>query len=199
LAENAGILTQTDNKLLSVNVKNVEHTKNAGRTNPMTEPYLAKVTVNIGVGEGGEKLQKAMKVIHLVTGKKPLQNKAKVDVREWGVRKGTPLACKVTLRGDDAKALLKRAFWIRNNKMPAYSFDNHGNVAFGIPDYTNFQGMKYDATIGTFGMDICITIEKPGYRIKRRSLLTKKVPKHHIVTSQEAMDLLKKEFGVEII
>ncbi len=171
----------------------------AAKKNTMTEPFLAKVTVNIGVGEGGEKLQKAMKVLQMVTGKKPTQNKAKTDIREWEVRKGTPIGCKVTLRGDDAKAFLKRAFWVRNNKLPAYSFDNYGNVALGIPDYTNFQGMKYDAAIGTFGMDICVTIEKPGYRIKRRSLLTKKVPRHHIVTSQEAKDLMKKEFGVEIV
>lgn len=167
-------------------------------TNPAAKAHIAKVTVNIGVGEGGEKLQKAMKVLEILTKRKPAQTKAKKGIRDWNVRKGAPIGCKVTLRGEDAEEFLKKALWVRNNRLPSYSFDDNGNVSFGIPDYTAFEGMKYDPAIGVFGMDICITIEKPGYRIKHRRIMKRNIPVSHRVSGNEAIELMKERFGVEI-
>ena len=140
-------------------------------SNPMQAPRIAKVTVNIGVGEGGEKLQKAEKVLAKLTGHKPVRTLGKETNRELGVRPGEPLGCKVTLRGEDAESFVKRALYTRKNKVYGYSFDNQGNLQFGVSDYTNFEGERYDPDIGVFGMDVCITLEKPGHRIKRRRFL----------------------------
>jgi len=167
--------------------------------NPMEQVRIEKVTVNIGVGEGGDKLRKAEKVLEMLTHQKPVRTYAKMTNRDFGIRKGMPIGCKVTLRKQKAIDFLKEALWVRNFKLPEWSFDNEGNFSFGITDHTEFKDMKYDPDIGIFGMDICVTLEKPGYRIKRRKIEKRKVPHKHRVSRQEAIEFMKKEFNVEVV
>lgn len=167
--------------------------------NPMRQIRIEKVTVNIGVGEGGERLRKAEKVLEMLTGQKPVQTIAKVTNRDFGIRKGLPIGCKVTLRKQKAIEFLKKALWVRDFKLPAWSFDEEGNFSFGIAEHTDFEGVKYDPEIGIFGMDVCVTLGRKGYRIKRRKRAKTKVPRKHRITREEAMEFVKKEFNVEVI
>lgn len=169
------------------------------KNNPMREIRIEKVTVNIGVGEGGEKLRKAQKVLEMLTNQKPAITIAKVTNRDFGIRKGLPIGCKVTLRKEKAIEFLKKALWVRNYKLPEWSFDKDGNFAFGIADYTEFEGMKYDPEIGIFGMDICVAFERKGYRIKRRRREKRKIPNRHRIKREEAIEFIKKTFNVEVI
>ncbi|HDJ50936.1 MAG TPA: 50S ribosomal protein L5 [Thermoprotei archaeon] len=167
--------------------------------NPMRQIRIEKVVINIGVGEGGERLRKAMTLLERLTGHKPAFTKAKVTNRDFGIRKGLPIGCKVTLRGEDAEKFLKRAFDVLEHKIPRSYFDKYGNFSFGIPDYTLFKDMKYDPDIGIFGMDICVSFERPGYRIKRRKRCKTKVPERHRTTVEEVIQFLKEKFNVEVI
>ena len=133
-----------------------------------------KVVVNIGVGEAGERLVKAEKVLEMVTGQKPVETVSKTVNRDLGIRKGMPLGCKVTLRGETAEEFLDKALSIRERRVPEYSFDKEGNMSFGISDYTDFEGMKYDPEIGIFGMDISVVLRRPGNRITQRALLKRR-------------------------
>jgi large subunit ribosomal protein L5 len=171
----------------------------AATENPMRVPRIHKVVVNIGVGEGGEKLQKAERVIEMVTGIKPARTLSKVANRDWGLRVGGPIGVRVTLRGEEADAFLRKALDIRQFKVPDYSFDDGGNLNFGVADYTDFPGMRYDPEIGIFGMDVAVVIERPGGRVRRRRLLSRKVPKEHKVSRQEAQQLMKAKFNIEVI
>ncbi|MFO1533900.1 MAG: 50S ribosomal protein L5, partial [Thermoplasmatota archaeon] len=65
----------------------------------MRQARIEKVVVNIGVGEGGDKLLKAEKVMEMVTGAKPARTLSKVANRDWGLRVGGPIGVRVTLRG----------------------------------------------------------------------------------------------------
>ncbi|MEA3190653.1 MAG: large subunit ribosomal protein [Thermoplasmata archaeon] len=167
--------------------------------NPMTQPRIAKVTVNIGVGDGGEKLEKAEKVLSKLTGAKPVRTLGKENNRELGVRPGAPIGCKVTLRGESAESFIGRALYTRKHKVYEYSFDNQGNLQFGVSDHTNFEGERYDPDTGVFGMDVCITLEKPGHRIKRRRLLARSVPDGHRVSREEAKAFLVSKFNIEVV
>jgi large subunit ribosomal protein L5 len=168
--------------------------------NPMRKPRVEKVVVNIGVGEGGEKLIKAEKVLGMVTGKKPVRTLAKVANREWALRKGSPIGCKVTLRGEDAIKFLKKAFEVRNNQMPWYHFDDEGNLNFGIPDYTDFEGMKYDPDIGIFGMNVTAVITRPGAsRVKQRRQLSARPSRSHRMDREEATAFVATTFGVTVV
>ena len=167
-------------------------------TNVMRTPTIEKVVVNIGVGEAGERLIKAEEVIQDVTGAQAVRTRAKRGARDWGVRRGQPIGVKVTLRGEDAEEFLKKALWARNNQIADYSFDDNGNLSFGITDHTDFKHMKYDPDTGIFGLDIAVVIERPGSRIKRRRIRPAKVPKDHKVTREEAMQVMT-ELGAEVI
>ncbi len=167
--------------------------------NVMTKPQIAKVTVNIGCGEGGDKLERAEKVLTKLTGAKPSRTFGKINNRELGVRPGMPIGCKVTLRGEAAEKFIARALYTRLHKVFSYSFDNQGNLQFGVADHTNFEGERYDPDVGVFGMDVAITLEKAGHRIKHRRLLARKVPKRHRVTREEAMAFLTEKFQMEVI
>ena len=165
----------------------------------MRDLYVEKVVVNIGVGEAGERLVKAQKVLEMVTGQKSVQTVSKTINRDLGIRKGMPLGCKVTLRGETAVEFINRALPIREMRVPVYSFDQEGNMSFGITDYTDFDGMKYDPEIGIFGMDISVVLRRPGNRITRRALLKRRVPKDHRVNRDEAIQYMKDKFNVEVV
>lgn len=166
--------------------------------NPI-KPTISKITVNIGVGEAGEKLKKAETVLQSLTGQKPVQTLSQTTNKDWAIRKRMAIGCKVTLRKKNANKFLIEAFKTKENKIADYSFDDQGNFSFGIPDYTLFEGQKYDPNIGIFGMDISITMEKPGYRIKKRRIDRRKIPKRHQVTKEETIDFVKDIFKVEVV
>jgi large subunit ribosomal protein L5 len=165
----------------------------------MRDIYVEKVVVNIGVGEAGERLVKAEKVLEMVTGQKPVETISKTVNRDLGIRVGMPLGCKVTLRGEAAEEFIRKALPIREMRVPEYSFDKEGNMSFGISDYTDFEGMKYDPEIGIFGMDISVVLRRPGNRITQRALLRRRVPKSHRVTREEAIAFMKENFEVEVV
>ena len=162
-------------------------------------PKIEKVTINIGVGEAGERLKKAETVLKNITNHKPIETLSKTTNKDWALRKRMPIGIKVTLRGKDAEEFLKEALSTRENKMADYSFDDEGNLSFGIPDHTLFKSQKYDPNIGIFGMDISITMKKPGYRIKHRRIKTRKIPHRHRVKREDTIDYFSKNFNVEVI
>ena len=168
-------------------------------TNKMREIRLEKAVINIGVGDAGERLLKAEKVLQMVTGRKPVRTIAKTTNRDLGIRKGMQIGVKVTLRGAEAKEFVKKAFWIRENRIARYSFDPEGNFSFGIQDYTDFPGMKYDPEIGIFGLDVCASISRPGRRIQKRTILRARIPKDHRVNRKEGVEFVKSAFGVEVV
>ncbi|MBO5547332.1 MAG: 50S ribosomal protein L5 [Candidatus Methanomethylophilaceae archaeon] len=165
----------------------------------MRDLHVEKVVVNIGVGEAGERLAKAEKVLEMVTKQKPVETLSETVNRDLGIREGMPLGCKVTLRGDSAVDFVKQALAIREMRVPEYSFDQEGNMSFGISDYTDFEGMKYDPEIGIFGMDISVVLRRPGNRITQRALLKRRIPKSHRVGRDEAIQYMKDNFQIEVV
>jgi len=167
---------------------------------PMRKPRIAKVTVNIALGQSGERLLKAAEVLEEITGQKPVFRRAKRTIRAFGVRKGENIAVMVTLRKDRAIEFLRKALEAVNYRLKASSIDEFGNIAFGIDEHILIPGVKYDPEVGILGMDVVVTIERPGHRIVRRKRARKKhIPRRHRVTPEETMVLLNQMFGVRFI
>lgn len=166
--------------------------------NPMRVPKISKVTVNIGVGEGGEGLAKAETLLEELTGQKTRRNFTKVTEPSFGIRKGVPIACMVTLRNDIADKFLEKAFAAVEGKLKMSSFDPLGNISFGIKEHIDIPKVRYDPKVGIFGMDVCLTVERPGYRIKRRRIHNAKPSKKHLMTRADSMELLKSEYKISV-
>lgn len=179
--------------------KTIKPKKKSAEKQKIFAPQIDKVTVNIGVGEAGERLKKAESVIKSITGRKPVQTLSKTTNKDWSLRKRMPIGCKVTLRKKEADEFLKQALLTRENKISDYAFDEQGNISFGIPDHTLFKSQKYDPNIGIFGMDVCITMKKPGYRVKHRRIQRRHIPHRHQVQKEETMKFFAEQYNVEVM
>ncbi|MBA2861378.1 50S ribosomal protein L5 [Methanococcus maripaludis] len=169
---------------------------------PMKKPRIQKVTVNFGVGEAGDRLTIGAKVIEELTGQSPVRTLAKQTNPAFGIRKKLPIGLKVTLRGKNAEEFLGNAFSAFKTcgkVLYASSFDQVGNFSFGVPEHIDFPGQKYDPSIGIYGMDICVTFEKSGYRVKSRKVKRSHIPKKHLVTKDEAIEYIQAKFDTEVV
>lgn len=164
----------------------------------MLKPRIEKVVVNISVGKSGEPLEKATKVLKELTGQTPCKRKAKDSVRDFNIRKGESIACIVTLRGEDAISFLNRVLPVIDKKISSRSFDRQGNFSFGIKEHIEISGVKYDPEVGIFGMDVCVSVTRPGYRVKNRRK-ENKIGAKHVLTPEESIAFVKNALGVEIV
>lgn len=167
--------------------------------NPMKRIKIEKVTVNIGVGEAGERLSKAYQLLQELTGAKPVYTIARKTIKEFNIRRGQPIGVKVTLRGEKAMEFLKRALQAVGYRLKASSFDNMGNVSFGIAEHVILPGAKYDPEIGIFGMDIAITLTRAGYRVEKRKRKRSRIGNSHRITKEEAMNFLRETLGITVV
>lgn len=171
----------------------------ATQINKMQQAYIDKVTVNVCVGNDKQGMDKAEKLLRKLTDKNPVKNTAKRRLATWQIRPGLPIGFKVTLRGEDAKKFLTWMVESKNKQIKGSSFDTFGNFSLGFPEYLELNGIKYDADIGILGFEVMVTFAKPGYRIKRRVLNSKRIPLRHRVTKEEAVEYMKEHFKVEVV
>ncbi|MGQ4874110.1 MAG: 50S ribosomal protein L5 [Promethearchaeia archaeon] len=167
--------------------------------NPMKRPFLEKITLNIGVGSGGEELERAAIVLEQITGQKAIKTISKKNIKEFNLRKGRPIGAKVTVRGKEAEKLLKRLILVQNNKILNRSFDNYGNFSFGISEHIEIPKVEFDSELGIWGLNVCGRIVRPGMRVKYRKMKRAKIPKHHYVSRDEAQYFLKKKYGIQSV
>jgi large subunit ribosomal protein L5 len=166
---------------------------------PMRMPRIEKVVVNLNVGKSGEPLEKANKVLAEITGQTPVKRKAKKTIRDFGIREGESIAVVVTLRKQKAITFLKKVLPVVENKVSKRAFDERGNFSFGLKEHIEIPGVKYDPEVGIFGMDVCVTVNRPGQRIKIRRKQKNPVGPKHLLTPEESIIFIKQTLGVEIV
>ena len=104
----------------------------------------------------------------------------------------------VTLRGTAARDFLARAFEARDRQLDVESIDKFGNFSFGIADYTDFTGMKYDPAIGIHGMDVAVEMGRAGFRVRQRALQSRPIPRSLRSTRDETRAFLT-SLGVTVL
>jgi large subunit ribosomal protein L5 len=167
--------------------------------NKMREILIEKVTVNIGVGAPGDKLEQAKSLLErLVGGKQPVETHARRRDPVFKLRKGMPIGTKVTLRGEEAKSFLDKALIAKRRVLKQTNFDKQGNFAFGVHEYIDFPGAKYDPAIAMFGFDICVSLGRPGRRVTLRKLRSTPIGKNHRITKDEAIEFARSALNVKI-
>ncbi len=164
----------------------------------MRKPHVSKVVANMGVGSGGEGMEPALKLLEKLTGRKPVKTYSKHKIPAWGLRQGLPIGAKVTLRGKEARDFLERSLAASENTLKESNFDDAGNLSFGIEQYVFYQNMKYDPSIGTMGLQVSVTLERPGFRIKKRKIRKSGIGKAHMITKEDAISFIKEEFKATV-
>ena len=166
--------------------------------NQMKNIRIEKVTLNIGAGKDQARLEKGISLLNTISNATPIKTITKKRIQEWGLRPGLPIGCKITLRRERAMSMLPRLLDAVENRLNERQFDNNGNIAFGITEYIGIPGVKYDPKIGIMGLEVCVTLERPGYRIKRRRVLPRKIPAKHRISKQEAIEFISSKFNIMV-
>jgi large subunit ribosomal protein L5 len=162
----------------------------------MRRPQVEKVVVHMNVGEGGRELQNAESIVEQITGQQPVRTEAVQSEPDFDIRRGDPIGCKVTLRGDDAEAFLEEALAIVGG-VDRNQFDEYGNVSFGVQEHTDFEAMEYDPEIGIYGMDVTVTLARKGKRVERRGQMARDLPERQRLDAEDAYDYVTERFEVE--
>lgn len=133
--------------------------------NPMQIPKLAKIVINMGVGEAvkdGKKVDAAVKDLTRISGQKPQITRVKKAIAVYKIRENMPIGCKVTLRGVRMYEFVDRLITIALPRVRDFrglsprSFDGRGNYALGIKEQIVFPEIDYDTIDEIRGMDVII-------------------------------------------
>lgn len=139
--------------------------KEFGYKNIMEVPKLEKIIVHVTLGEAIQNiklLDAAERQLAAITGQKPLITKSKKAIAGFKLRKGVPIGCKVTLRGNRMYEFLDKLInlalpRIRDFRgLPTKSFDGRGNYSFGLKEQYIFPEIDYEKVDMVHGMDITI-------------------------------------------
>ncbi|NYZ76849.1 50S ribosomal protein L5 [Candidatus Micrarchaeota archaeon] len=167
--------------------------------NPMRIILVEKVTVNIGTGQPGEALDNAKGLLQrLCGGRKPIETNARRREPAFKLRKGLAIGTAVTLRGSEAESFIVKALAAKRKTIKSGNFDREGNFSFGVAEYIDFPGAKYDPAIGMYGFDVCVTLKRPGKRVAKRRLRKSRIGKKHRISKEEAIEFVKTRFGAKI-
>merc|ERR1712131_133418 len=172
----------TDLKLAKMTEK-VAKNKNA---NPMRDMVIDKLCLNICVGESGDRLTRAAKVLEQLTGQSPVYSKARYTVRTFGIRRNEKIAVHCTVRGSKAEEILDRGLKVKEYKLKKGNFSKSGAFGFGVQEHIDL-GIKYDPGIGIYGMDFYVVMKRPGFSITQRRRRKSKIGLQHKLTETDTM------------
>ena len=104
----------------------VQQKKKEKFENRMRDIKIEKLVINCCVGESGDRLTKAAKVLEDLTDQKPVESKAKYTIRSFGIKRNEKMAVHVTVRGDKAEELLKRGLKVKEYELRKRNFSDEG-------------------------------------------------------------------------
>ncbi|MGD2073034.1 MAG: 50S ribosomal protein L5 [Candidatus Thorarchaeota archaeon] len=164
--------------------------------NKMKRIKIEKVVLS--VGGVAEELEKGVKLLERLTGRKSTKRKSRKRIPSLGVRPGLEIGALVTLRGADAIKMLKKLFAAIDNQIREKQISNN-SFSFGIKEYIEIPGVEYQRDIGIIGFDVSVSFARAGKRVIRKKIKKGRLPKKQQVPKEEIADYLKKNLGVEVI
>jgi large subunit ribosomal protein L5 len=132
----------------------------------MQSPTVAKITLNMGVGEGktdAKQIDQALEELTIIAGQRAQVRRATKSIAQFKIREGMPIGVKVTLRGDRMWEFLDRLISIALPRIRDFrglnpdSFDGRGNYSLGIREQIIFPEIDYDSINQIRGLDVALT------------------------------------------
>lgn len=161
----------------------------------MRQIKIERIVLNIGGTE--DKLEKGHLLLGKVSGKKPLKVKATKRIPTWGVRPGLEVGTKVTLRGEEAKEMLKRLLPAIDNTLKEKQVQDNF-LSFGIREYIDIPDVEYIREVGIMGFEVTVVFSRPGKMVDRKKIKGGKT-RRLTVKSEEIQKFMEDKFGTEIL
>ncbi len=163
--------------------------------NRMREVKIEKIVFN--VGGTGEKLEKGVKLLKMLTGKKPAKMKTKKRIPSLGVRPNLEVGAVVTIRKDIEKILKKMLIAIDNRLNEKQMSEN--NFSFGIKEYIEIPGTEYQREIGIMGLDVTVVFKRTGRRVRFKKIKMGRIPKRQAISKEEIIKFMEENFQTTFI
>jgi large subunit ribosomal protein L5 len=165
--------------------------------NPMRDIVISKLVINIGTGSDDNVQQNAKRLLNLLTGKRAADEISRKRNPAFKITKGQKIGAFVTLRGNAAREVLKRLLEVHDNMLAARSVTDN-SISFGIKEYIDISGLKYDPKIGMLGMNVNLSFKRRGLRVALRKRQRAEVPsRHRRIGSGEIMEYMAREFKTQ--
>lgn len=116
-------------------------------------------------------------------------------MRSFGIRRNEKIAVHCTVRGSKAEQILEKGLRVKEYELYKGNFSSTGNFGFGIQEHIDL-GIKYDPTIGIYGMDFFVVLGRRGFRVADRKRRQSRVGAKHRITKDEAMKWFQQKVGV---
>ncbi len=159
------------------------------------ESIMRKVKIEkvvLSVGGIGDDLEKGIKLLELLTGRKPARMKSKKRIPTLNVRPGLEVGAVVTIRKDTEDFLKKMLITIDNTLKKKQISEN--NFSFGIKEYIEIPGIEYQREIGIKGFDVTVVFKRTGKRVKSKKIKKGKIPKRQKITKEEIIKFMGDNF-----
>jgi large subunit ribosomal protein L5 len=164
----------------------------------MREVMIDKLVISIGTSSDEKRQANAKQLLTIMTGRKPTDALAKRRIPTFNISKNSKIGTFVTIRGRNSLELIKKLLEAVNNRIKESSVTNN-TVNFGVREYIDIRGVKYDPKIGMMGMNVNIVFNRKGSRVAERRRARSMVARSHKrVTREEIGEYLKKEFNTVI-
>jgi large subunit ribosomal protein L5 len=163
--------------------------------NPMQEIKIEKIVLS--VGGTADYLEKGVKLLKMLTGKKPAKMKSKKRIPTWSVRPGLEIGAVVTIRENKEEFLKKMLNTIDNVLKKKQVSEN--NFSFGIKEYIEIPGVEYQRDIGIMGFDVTVVFKNSGRRVKLRKIKRSKIPKRQIIQRDQIIKFMEDKFNTKFI
>ena len=148
--------------------------------------------VVLSVGGTAEELEKGVRLLALLTNRKPAKIKSKKRIPTLKVRPGLEVGAVVTIRKDKDK-FLKRMLEALDNSLKKKQISEN-NFSFGIEEYLEIPGTEYRRDIGIMGLDVTVVFKRAGRRVKLRKIKRGKIPKRQIISKEEIIKFMEDNF-----
>ncbi len=118
---------------------------------------------------------------------------ARFTVRSFSIRRNEKIAVHCTIRGEKAEEILEKGLKVKEYELLKRNFSETGNFGFGIQEHIDL-GIKYDPSIGIYGMDFYVHLARPGHRVTLKKHKRGKIGRSHRVTKDDAMQWFKQKY-----
>ena len=161
----------------------------------MRNVEMEKVVLNIG--GTGDDLEKGIKLLEIITGRKPARMKTMKRIPSLGVRPKLEVGAVVTIR-EDAVEFLKRMLVAIDNKLKKKQISEN-NFSFGIKEYIEIPGVEYQRDLGIRGLDVTAVFKRKGKRTGIKNIRQGKLPKKQKISKEEIIKFMEENFNTSFI